>query len=226
MRIALIALAAAAFTGTASQAATIVQNGSFEVAPAPGTKGKNNRLFSTLATTSPGWDIFTSLPGWTSIGGAGIEIQADAAVGHVDALFGKHYVELDSNNNSAMRQSLTLGVGRYLLSFWYSPRALQGGTTSETNGIGYSVADLVGSITGPGGASGTAVGKWTEVTGEFFVKTAGTYNLDFRAEGTSDSYGGFIDNVSVAPVPVPAAGLLLVGALGGLAALRRRRASA
>jgi hypothetical protein len=29
----------------------------------------------------------------------------------------------------------------------------------------------------------------------------------------------------VAPVPVPAAGLLLAGALGGLAALRRRKAA-
>jgi hypothetical protein len=33
----------------------------------------------------------------------------------------------------------------------------------------------------------------------------------------------YIDSISVAPVPVPAAGLLLLGALGGLAALRRRR---
>ena len=32
-----------------------------------------------------------------------------------------------------------------------------------------------------------------------------------------------IDNVNATPVPVPAAGLLLLGALGGLAALRRRR---
>lgn len=223
---ALAALAVAISTGTYAHSATIVQNGSFEVAPAPGTKGLNNRLFSTLATSAPGWEIFTALPGWTKIGGAGIEIQADAAVGHVDALFGEHYVELDSNNNSTMRQSLSLGVGRYLLSFWYSPRALQGGKTAETNGIGYSVANLVGSISGPSLDSGTTVGSWTEVTGAFVVKTAGTYNLDFMAQGTSDSYGGFVDNVSIAPVPVPAAGLLLVGALGGLALLRRRRAAA
>jgi hypothetical protein len=33
----------------------------------------------------------------------------------------------------------------------------------------------------------------------------------------------YIDSISVAPVPTPAAGLLLMGALGSLAALRRRR---
>ena len=32
------------------------------------------------------------------------------------------------------------------------------------------------------------------------------YALTFRAEGTSNSLGGFIDDVSVAAVPVPAAG--------------------
>lgn len=39
--------------------------------------------------------------------------------------------------------------------------------------------------------------------------------------------GGFdVANISVAPVPVPAAGLLLIGALGGIAALGRRRMAA
>lgn len=41
---------------------------------------------------------------------------------------------------------------------------------------------------------------------------------------TAGRTGGFdVANISVSPVPVPAAGLLLVGALGGMAALRRRR---
>jgi hypothetical protein len=54
------------------------------------------------------------------------------------------------------------------------------------------------------------------------------YALTFRAEGKADSYGGFIDDVSVSPVPVPvpAAGFLLIGAFGGLAALRRRETAA
>jgi hypothetical protein len=214
-------------TASLAHAATLVQNGSFEVDPAPGSAGlRNGVLFGNLTTSGPGWDIYSTLPGWTATGGAGIEIQTDNAIGLTDALFGEHYVELDSNNNSSMRQTLSLTAGRYLLSFWYSPRALQGTSQAQTNGISYAIANLAGSVTGPGGAYGTTVGNWTEITGIFTVGANSAYDLDFAAVGSSDSLGGFIDNVSVAAVPVPAAGLLLVGALGGLAALRRRRAAA
>jgi hypothetical protein len=42
--------------------------------------------------------------------------------------------------------------------------------------------------------------------------------------GNSGPTGGFdVDSISVSPVPLPAGGLLLIGALGGLAALRRRK---
>ncbi|MGX0978396.1 hypothetical protein ACSSVY_004136 [Roseovarius sp. MBR-51] len=41
---------------------------------------------------------------------------------------------------------------------------------------------------------------------------------------TQAATGGFdVDAISVSAVPLPAAGFLLVGALGGLAALRRRK---
>ncbi len=47
------------------------------------------------------------------------------------------------------------------------------------------------------------------------------------SNSTNSSTGGFdVDAIGVSPVPVPAAGLLLIGSLGGLAALRRRRKSA
>jgi len=221
----LLALAA---SGSIAQGATIVQNGSFEEDPAPGLAGQTNGLlFGQLTGSGPGWDIYAALPGWTKTGtGPGIEVQTDKAVGSTDALFGEHYVELDSTSNSSMRQTLSLSVGGYKLSFWFSPRALRNEqSTAETNGIRYSIANLTGTIEGPGGAAGTSVGVWTEITGLFTVLQAGNYDLDFAAIGSSDSYGGFIDNVSVAPapVPLPAAGLLLIGAIGGLAALRRRR---
>jgi hypothetical protein len=221
-------LALAAF-GSIAHGATIVQNGSFEDDPAPGLAGTNNGLlFGQLVGSAQGWDVYASLPGWTKTGnGSGIEVQTDKAVTSTDAMFDEHYVELDSNNNSAMRQALTLTTGRYKLSFWFSPRALRNNqSTAETNGIRYSIADLSGTIEGPGGAAQTSVGMWTEITGLFNVAQDGVYDLDFAAVGSSDSFGGFIDNVSVAPVPVPAAGLLLLGALGGIAALRRRRMAA
>lgn len=44
---------------------------------------------------------------------------------------------------------------------------------------------------------------------------------------TSTSFDGYdVSKVSIAPVPLPAGGLMLLGGLGGLAALRRRKKAA
>ncbi len=61
------------------------------------------------------------------------------------------------------------------------------------------------------------------------LEPGATYSL-LRLTDTSPFAAGRdgwdIDSVSVSAVPVPAAGLLLIGALGGLVALRRRKALA
>jgi hypothetical protein len=45
--------------------------------------------------------------------------------------------------------------------------------------------------------------------------------------GMSSSYDGYdVDSISVAPIPLPAAGTLLLAGLGGFAALRRRKTAA
>lgn len=181
--------------------ATTVTNGSFEDNP----------------LGSGGWDVYPGIPGWTVTSGSGIEIQSSGLLGF-PAQDGSYYVELDSYNNSGISQSVSLSVGRYLLSFWYRPRE---GVTG-TNGIDYSIAGLLATAT----ITGVAPSDWIQVTAEFIVTTAGSYDLSFVASENSDSLGGLIDNVSIAAVPVPAGGLLLLGALGGLAALRRRKAIA
>lgn len=57
--------------------------------------------------------------------------------------------------------------------------------------------------------------------------TKKVFGGDFTNASTKPSTGGFdVDSISVSAVPLPAAGFLLVGALGGLAALRRRRKAA
>jgi hypothetical protein len=229
------AAAALAFGISAASAATVM-NGSFE--QDAGT-AQDGQAFSTLATGTGGnsWSVFNSLPHWTKVDGGGIEIQTANTVG-LTPQDGQHYVELDSTGNSSMKQTINFGsTGSYLLSFYYSPR--DDGRTSEdaaSNAIDYSLFDalsplttvLAGSVTGPGQVPFTAFGKWTQITAKFVITQTGDYNLMFAAGGRSNTFGGFIDNVSIVPVPVPvpAAGFLLIGALGGLAALRRRRKTA
>lgn len=57
----------------------------------------------------------------------------------------------------------------------------------------------------------------------------GTFNLPGEeVTGTVEGTGGsanFKVSIDIAPVPLPAAGMLLVGALGGLGAMRRRKKS-
>jgi hypothetical protein len=59
-----------------------------------------------------------------------------------------------------------------------------------------------------------------------FVFNGSTDHLFFADTGTvspNDNGGPIIDNISISAVPVPATGFLLLGALGGLMAPRRRK---
>ena len=215
------AAAALVFGASAASAVTVV-NGSFE--DGAGYVATDGQLFETLATGTgnSSWSVFTSLPGWTVVSGAGIEIQTAGTAVPVDPQDGQHHVELDSNNNSSILQSINFtSTGSYILSFWYSPRDNNVGS----NIIDYSLGSLLaGTVTGPSsGPPVTAVGIWTLIEVTFVVTQTGSYDLVFAADGTSNSLGGFIDNVSIAAIPVPAGGLLLLGALAGLAGLRRRK---
>lgn len=224
MKIPLVCVATLFFSLPAA-ASTIVVNGSFE-AGVPGnvTGNHNGQSFDSMPGNG-GWDIWQNLVGWSTVSGDGIEIQTNGTIGEVDAQDGQYYVELDARGNSVMEQIVMLAKGSYLLSFWYSPRSVD----SLTNGIEYSLGDLLdGVVVGPSERQNTAVGLWTLISSPFIVTEAGTYALRFGAIGTSNGYGGLIDNISItveepAAVPVPAAGLLLLGGLGALGALRRRK---
>ncbi len=217
--------AALALAIVGSAAAAPVVNGSFEDTsssnPAFGLVNGNSLGSLAGGSGTGSWDVFTSIPGWTTTSGAGIEVQTNPTLGSINAQEGVHYVELDShpsaNSNSTMQQVINLAAGKYRLDFWYSPR----NTDVGSNGIAYSVANLTSSVTGP--SATTDVGVWTLITGLFTTDGVLPVTLSFSATGDENTLGGFIDNISITAVPIPPAALLLFGALGGLGYIARRR---
>ena len=87
--------------------------------------------------------------------------------------------------------------------------------------------DLYGSLDGTNYVSIGSIDNTTAKGGGVFTFTGKFNYLKFADTTTFAGSNGFdIDSVSVAAVPVPAAGLLLGGALAGFAALRRRASKA
>ncbi|MEX2517963.1 MAG: VPLPA-CTERM sorting domain-containing protein [Paracoccaceae bacterium] len=225
-----VCFAVASVGMVAAPAFAAVVNGDFEDKtfsnPNPGLV--NGIAIGDLETSGPGWDVYTDILGWETSAGSGIELQTNGTIGSFNANSGTRYVELDShpapNSNSTMFQTLVLDPGTYQLDFFYSPRNGDAGS----NGIDYSVTGLIsgfllaGGVTGPSGT--TTVGLWTLVSSFFTVQAGDSpVTLSFSAVGAENTLGGFIDDVSVSAVPVPAALPLLITALAGLGFLSRRR---
>ena len=196
-----IAAALLAMLGSAHADTSIVVNGSFEQqAQATGT-----------------WGIYQTLPGWSTVSGSGIELRNQVAG---NAATGKNFVELDSNSNSGMSQTLTTMAGSfYTLSFDYSAR---GGVSAASNGIevlwnGASVA----SVTADG--NGLSGNDWHLFS--YTVAGTGSDVLSFRSVGISDSLGGSLDSVSVtAAIPEPSTYAMMFAGLVAIGfSLRRRR---
>jgi Protein of unknown function (DUF642) len=173
------------------------------LAAAPGT-AKNlvvNGSFEEPAIGFGGFEIFPSIPGWTTTFGSGIEIQNHAAG---TPFAGNQLVEMDSSDNSGMEQVIPTVAGKtYVLSFMYSPRP---GVPASSSGIQVSVnGNVIDTIAVDG--TGLSDTVWTRHS--YSVTAVGnSTTIGFLAVGTSDSVGGFLDAVSFegrgAALPVPA----------------------
>jgi len=188
--------------------ADLIKNGSFEASNVTDHNGR--------------WEQFSSIGGWSNTDFT--EIQTKLLFG--PAADGDQYVELDSRSrdgNDWLTQIFNTVVNqKYDFSFAFSPRQdraeniLEFGIWSDKGNQWLSSNNLSASGTGTRGTD------WNYHT-YYFVADANSATIAFRDGGADDSYGTFIDDVSVAPVPEPATMLLFGAGLVGLASTRLRK---
>lgn len=201
-----IAAAFAASGVAQAEPVNLLTNGSFEY---PGVSD-GTWIQSDSLNSDP-------LFGWKYDPGQVVEIRNNAVGTAQD---GVNYVELDSTNNMDIWQTIATTAGQaYEISFYYSPRIDQ---PASTNGITVYWNDEVISIPEVITSAGGSANDWARYAYIVFGNGADS-TLKFSAKGTSDSFGGNIDNVAISTVPLPGAALMFGSALLGAGVLRRRK---
>jgi hypothetical protein len=143
---------------------------------------------SLNALSGTAWNVYDSIPGWTTVSGSGIEVQRGTVIAPHSGAF---YVELDSHRNATnsgstntrMSQNLgALALGVYDLSFYYSPRTSNATSMDIAFDLagGAAFSDTVGFVDG-------AVGSWTLITRSFAVTSGTDVVLSFTAGGRGGS---------------------------------------
>jgi hypothetical protein len=134
--------------------------------------------------------VVKALEGWRVDPLAEVEIQRNFN-DEGKAKHGEQHVELDGYRNSTISQTAaTEPDGRYILSFWYSPRP---GQPEQTNGVEVRFNDRIIATLSREGAGNTSWQRFRyEVTASGKSST-----ITFRGIGTSDGVGGLLDSVSL-----------------------------
>ncbi|MEL6689300.1 MAG: VPLPA-CTERM sorting domain-containing protein [Pseudomonadota bacterium] len=119
-------------------------------------------------------------------------------------------IDLDgSTGNSGVFSSIVFDAGTYTLDI-----GLLGSGRGTTESVTITLGDWTTTISGIGSADDAS-------TSFTFATTGGA--LSFENAG-GDNRGAILTSVDLAPVPLPAGGLLLLAGLGGLAMVRRKKA--
>lgn len=177
-----------------------------------------NGGFESTALNNGSWVNTSSIAGWSVLAGPGTGFEVRNNVAGA-AKEGRNYVELDTNGNTTIGQTLNSLVAgaAYDLSFWYSPREFQ---SASTNGIQvfWNGTLLDATLTGVGGSGN----DWKQYEYQVIARS-GSNLLSFASVGPSDSLGGNLDNVSLTNhVPEPGSLALTAVALLGAFLLPKR----
>ncbi|WP_208339832.1 DUF642 domain-containing protein [Aetokthonos hydrillicola] len=195
---------------------------SIKPAAAAGNNILQNGSFEDTVVANKSYGLYPSISGWNLLSGSigtRIEVQNNVAGTPLD---GNNLVELDSNGVTGIYQDLATIVGRtYQLQFGFSPRA---GIKDNRLNINWG-NNLVANLTADG--TGLKDTKWQLFTYNL-VATSAITRLSFdNLNELSDTYGTYIDKVSVRDIPEtsPFIGLLAFGFIGGVM-LRRKQQKA
>ncbi|MGR3515170.1 MAG: VPLPA-CTERM sorting domain-containing protein [Paracoccaceae bacterium] len=122
---------------------------------------------------------------------------------------------LDSNDTQGIVWDVMLGAGRMFdrIVFTVTDAAEFGNSMRITTSFGTTVVDA--------GANGLK--RLVQIDFGEAVSSASITLGHFRGSNPLTNDGFSIDDIAVSEVPLPASALLLLGGLGGLAAMRRRK---
>jgi hypothetical protein len=176
----------------------------------------------TIGATGRGFTFVNSAGPWKAGPGTnrGIELQWGGVAGAPAPNSGRVFVELDTNGNSSMFYQLATS-GVFTIEFLFSPRP---SVTKLSNIVELWLDNkLLDSFSGPNSGTNSST-IWTQQSFTF-TGYAGQ-NLIFKAAGTDDSYGGYIDNTKLtlnSAVPEPGTWMLMILGLGAVGFAMRRR---